>query len=117
MFTESRLILSEIFSDEGRGQESVDFAPRREVGASFLLVGCGGLASLSLAFARRGRVRSLPDANLGCDVDFPGQVGYRLAGLAMVYHGFASAISPTAPGYFRNNIRIVPRRRLALPAQ
>ena len=84
MCTVTRLILSEIFYDEDRDRESVDFAPRRAVGAGFLMVGCGRLDAFPISFARHNRVHSLFDTDLGSDVDFPAQVRCRLAGCAVV---------------------------------
>jgi len=84
MCTVTRLILSEIFYDEDRDHESVDFAPGRDVGAGFLLVGRGRLDAFPVSFARHDRVHSLLDTDLGSDVDFPAQVGCRLAGFAVV---------------------------------
>ena len=77
-------MLSEAFSYEDRGQGNVDFTPRRDLGAGFLLVSRGRLDPFPVSFARHDRVHSLLDIHLGSDVDFPAQVGCRLAGFAVV---------------------------------
>ena len=104
MCTVTQLVLSKILSHEDRGQETVDLAPRCDVGAGFLLVSCGRLDTFPVSFARRCWLLSLPDTDLRSNIDFSPQAGRQLAGFAVVYHSFAPAIPPAAPGRFRNCI-------------
>jgi len=114
MCTAIRSILPEIFSDENRGSESVDFAPRCGMGARFLLVGCGWLDLIFVPFARPHRIHPLSGPDHWRAVHFFAQIESRLAGFSVGYQATAPAIAPAAPGHIPGNTYIGPYWRLNL---